>query len=103
MVLFSRIALTGVFHPHYLQGGKKMETAIQATVIGYSSPMTMEEEVEGLFYRGKDISEEKFDELVKDELSQCYSYFTEDMVLNKANHESEIEDWELDNFRIINF
>ena len=61
------------------------------------------EEVEGLFYRGKDISEEKFDELVKDELSQCYSYFTEDMVLNKANHESEIEDWELDNFRIINF
>ena len=26
MVLFSRITLTGVFHPHYLQGDKKMKT-----------------------------------------------------------------------------
>ena len=75
--------------------------AIEVEVLGFDAKGDIQEVVTGLFIRGTDIPETKFDELIKDELHLCYSYFDENMVLNNAHHSSELEDWELNSIELV--
>ena len=78
-----------------------MTQAIEVEVIGFNTSADIEEEVKGLFIRGKDIPETKFDELIKDKLHLCHGYFDENMVLKNANHYSELDDWELNSIELV--
>ena len=63
-----------------------MRKAIEVEVTGYSSSMVEEITLTGLFVRGADIPAKKFDKLIKDNLSPCSDFFTEQMVLDNAEH-----------------
>jgi len=78
-----------------------MTKAIEVEVIGFNSNADIEEEVKGLFIRGKDIPKNKFDELIKDNLHLCYSFFDENMVLSNAEHSSDLDSWELNSIDLV--
>jgi len=78
-----------------------MGKAIKVEVIGFSSSAEIEEEVVGLFVKGKDIPKKQFDDLAKNNLDKCWSFFNEEMVLKNANHYSELEDWELNTIELV--
>ena len=78
-----------------------MTKAIEVEVTGFNSNSDIEEEVKGLFIRGKDIPNDQFDELIKDNLHLCYSFFDENMVLNNAEHCSDLDDWELNSIDLV--
>jgi hypothetical protein len=78
-----------------------MTKAIEVGVTGYSSPTEEEITLTGLFVRGVDIPAKKFDEITKDNLSGCSHFFTEEMVLGNAHYCTDLEDWELDGFELV--
>ena len=84
-----------------MKGEVQVRKAIEVEVIGFNSNADIEEEVKVFFIRGKDIPKNKFDELIKDNLHLCYSFFDTNMVLRNANHSSDLNRWELNSIDLV--